>query len=149
MNKYYGESATFRDEVFDLKGREVKAMWHMLCQNGKDLVIEYSDVFFEEDNGGAYWEATYTFSPTKRKVLNKITARLKFRDGKIVEHVDVVRAGAFADSEEWAVAWEEVRQAITGIKNTRLVRMASAAWVRVVRRAVKISTLTWPSSTSV
>ena len=88
MNSFYSDEATFRDEVFDLKGPEIKAMWHMLCQNGKDLEIIFTDIKASDGKGSAYWEATYTFSATKRKVVNKINARFVFKDGKIIEHVD-------------------------------------------------------------
>ena len=88
MNSFYADDASFRDEVFELKGLEIKAMWHMLCQNGKDLEVIFTDVKARDGEGSAYWEATYTFSATKRKVVNKIHTRFVFKDGKIVEHVD-------------------------------------------------------------
>ena len=88
MNKCYHKDVTFKDEVFSLNGSEVPAMWHMLCKRGKDLEITFSDIEADEETGSAYWEAKYTFSATKRMVHNKIYARFKFKDGKIIEHID-------------------------------------------------------------
>ena len=88
MNSFYSIDAVFRDEVFDLKGLEIRAMWHMLCEGGKDLKIEFKNVQADEESGSAYWEAWYTFSPTGRKVHNKISARFRFENGLIVEHID-------------------------------------------------------------
>ena len=88
MNRMYAEDAVFRDEVFDLKGIQIQAMWHMLCERGKDLEIEFRNVKADENTGTAYWEAWYSFSPTGRKIHNKISARFRFKDGKIVEHID-------------------------------------------------------------
>lgn len=89
MAACYHPDATFSDEVFNLKnGKEAAAMWHMLCESGKDLRIEFGDVKADAQTGRAHWEAYYTFSRTGRKVHNVIEARFEFQDGKIIRHVD-------------------------------------------------------------
>ncbi|MEQ9309633.1 MAG: nuclear transport factor 2 family protein [Balneolaceae bacterium] len=88
MANCYHEEIYFRDEAFELNGKEVQAMWHMLCLRGKDLVIEFGDLVEEGETVTAKWEAKYTFSATKRKVHNKIHAKFKFKEGLIVEHID-------------------------------------------------------------
>jgi hypothetical protein len=89
MGACYADSATFRDPVFDLKnGKEARAMWHFLCENGKDLKITFRDVKADDQRGSAHWEAEYTFSATGRKVHNVIEAEFEFQDGKIVKHRD-------------------------------------------------------------
>lgn len=89
MHSCYADDATFSDEVFKkLDAREVKAMWEMLITRGKDLVLDYNNVNANDTNGSAEWIATYTFSKTKRKVINKIQAKFVIRDGKIVSHID-------------------------------------------------------------
>ena len=84
----YHPAVHFRDEVFDLQGKAAGAMWHMLCERGADLQIEYSNVSADDHGGGAQWIARYTFSRSGRKVHNRIAARFEFRDGKIYRHTD-------------------------------------------------------------
>lgn len=84
----YHPEAVFRDEVFDLRGRRVPAMWHMLVEGGKDMAIEFRDVRSEGERGSAHWEARYSFSSTGRKVHNVIESEFRFEDGLIVEQRD-------------------------------------------------------------
>ena len=89
MAACYHPEATFRDGAFTLNsGAEVGDMWRMLCQNGKDMRIEFRDITSNDLEATAHWEAWYTFSKTGRKVHNIIDAAFKFKDGKIIEHVD-------------------------------------------------------------
>ena len=89
MTACYHPSIHFSDPVFpDLRGDEARAMWHMLCEQGTDLHVTFTDVTAEGDGGGAHWDAHYTFSPTGRLVHNKVDARFEFEDGKIIRHVD-------------------------------------------------------------
>lgn len=89
MQSCYADNATFSDEVFlNLNAAEVRAMWEMLCIRGKDLQIEFSNIQADEKKGTASWNATYSFSKTNRKVLNKIKAEFTFEDGKIKSHND-------------------------------------------------------------
>jgi ketosteroid isomerase-like protein len=89
MAACYHPDATFKDEAFDLKnGKEIAAMWHLLCEAGKDLRVEFSDIQAEEQVGRARWEAWYTFSRTGRRVHNIIEASFEFREGKIIRHED-------------------------------------------------------------
>ncbi len=89
MQSCYAENARFSDSVFvNLNASEVKAMWEMLCKNGKDLVLEFSDIQTNDTEGKARWVARYTFSRSGKKVVNRIEARFKFKEGLIVEHID-------------------------------------------------------------
>jgi ketosteroid isomerase-like protein len=89
MAACYHPDARFSDPVFpDLHGHEVGGMWRMLCARGKDLKIQHTGVWAEDERGGARWEAWYTFSATGRKVHNRIEASFRFADGKIAEHRD-------------------------------------------------------------
>jgi ketosteroid isomerase-like protein len=81
----YHPQIAFSDPVFiDLKGKQAGAMWHMLCERGKDMTLEFGDVTAQS----ARWEARYTFSSTGRHVHNIIDAAFEFRDGKIIHHRD-------------------------------------------------------------
>ena len=88
MQACYAPEATFEDAVFRLRGKEVGAMWHMLCEGGRDLTLTYSGVDADDTTGRAHWEARYTFSSTGRKVHNVIDAAFDFKDGRIVAHRD-------------------------------------------------------------
>lgn len=88
MNACYDDNILFEDPVFGkLLGNEAKAMWHMLCERGKDLQISFNNVQANDLVGEAHWEAVYTFS-TERKVHNVIDAVFQFNDGKITAHQD-------------------------------------------------------------
>ena len=88
MGECYHPEATFKDEAFDLKGKEVPAMWRMLCGVGASTVVEFSGVEADENTGKAHWEAWYTFSQSGNKVHNVIDATFTFKDGKILTHRD-------------------------------------------------------------
>jgi ketosteroid isomerase-like protein len=89
MQNCYHQDATFSDEAFkNLNSKEVQAMWQMLITRGKDLQLEFSNITADDLKGTAHWEATYTFSKTGNKVLNKIDANFTFKDGKIYTHID-------------------------------------------------------------
>ena len=85
----YHPDVVFSDVAFgELHGAEARGMWRMLCERGKDLTLEFSDVHADDSTGRAHWEARYTFSGSGRKVHNVIEARFEFRDGLIVRHDD-------------------------------------------------------------
>jgi ketosteroid isomerase-like protein len=90
MVSCYSNEIHFRDPAFgDLYGHDVKKMWRMLVRNSKgNLKITFSDVHADEESGSAKWTAVYPFSKSGRNVVNKITAQFKFREGKIIDHVD-------------------------------------------------------------
>jgi ketosteroid isomerase-like protein len=89
MAACYHPDVRFSDPVFpDLRGARASGMWHMLCERGADLAIEFSDVTADDRRGSAHWDARYTYSGTGRKVLNRIDASFEFEAGKIVRHTD-------------------------------------------------------------
>lgn len=61
----------------------------MLCSNAKDFSLSFSDI---SDKGEGYytcnWTASYMFSATGRKVINRVKAYMKIENGKIIEHSD-------------------------------------------------------------
>ena len=94
MASCYAPEVRFEDPVFSLEGKdEVMSMWAMLgaaTRAGSMDVwkLEWRDVEADAKAGRAHWEAHYRFSATRRLVHNRIDARMRFRDGLIVEHVD-------------------------------------------------------------
>jgi len=119
MAACYAPDVRFSDPVFpDLAGPRAGAMWHMLCERGKDLRVTASGITADDRTGSAHWEAWYTFSATGRAVHNVIDARFEFGGGLITRHSD-----AF-DFYRWA------RQAL-GAKGALL------GWTPLVRNAVR------------
>ena len=89
MQDCYANNATFSDPVFEnLNAAEVRAMWQMLITRATDLALEFKNVAADETSGSAVWMATYTFTSTGKKVVNKIKANFVFENGKIKEHKD-------------------------------------------------------------
>ena len=85
----YAPDATFSDPAFPaLDAAGLAAMWQMLCARGKDLEVVVSGIDANATTGRAHWVATYTYSATGRRVVNRIDARFEFRDGRIVRHQD-------------------------------------------------------------
>ena len=89
MQSMYADNARFNDPVFqNLDAEQTKAMWEMLIKRGRDLEIKFENIKADKYNGSADWQATYTFSKTGKKIVNKIRAEFVFENGKIVQHVD-------------------------------------------------------------
>ena len=80
MMAVYHPEVEFSDPVFGkLKGKQAGAMWHMLCERGQDMTLQFRDFRAQGNTGQAHWEATYTFSTTGRKVHNVIDATFGFQ----------------------------------------------------------------------
>ena len=89
MQECYADDIAFTDNAFPgLKGKQAKAMWHMLTNASKDMTLTFSNVRADDTTGSADWVATYTFSLTGNKVINRIHAEFEFANGKIVKHTD-------------------------------------------------------------
>ncbi len=111
MAACYAPQAKFRDEVFELDGRdEIASMWRMLCTaaqtKGRDVwSLEFSGVDADADRGRAHWEAHYHFSATGRLVHNRIESRFEFRDGLIVAQTDSFDFWAWSRQALGAPGW--------------------------------------------
>ena len=90
MQSCYSEEIIFNDPAFGiLRGDDAKAMWEMLCRNAKDFSLTYSNIqLLDDEYTTCQWVASYTFSKTGRKVVNRIKAHMRIKDGKIIEHTD-------------------------------------------------------------
>lgn len=90
MQSCYHPEAVFNDPAFGLLDvNETKAMWEMLCKRAKDFSLVYGNIqLLDEEYTTCEWTASYKFAKTGRRVINKITAHMKFKDGYIIEHTD-------------------------------------------------------------
>ena len=90
MQDSYAENAIFNDAVFGtLDATQVKAMWQMLLARSGDINITFNNIKeFGEGKVLANWEASYVFSSTGNKVVNKVKAEFTIAAGKITQHND-------------------------------------------------------------
>ena len=121
MQSCYSDDIIFNDPAFGiLEGAEAKAMWEMLCKNAKEFSLTFSNIqLLDEDYATCDWVATYTFSKTGRKVINKIKANMRFADNKIAEHSDAFSLHKWSSQalgfSGWLLGWNSFFQ--SKIKN--------------------------------
>lgn len=135
MAKCYAADARFRDEVFDLRGREPGAMWRMLFSGAQDLRITTHPLTVANHEATGIWEARYLFSATGRQVRNVIATTLTLRDGKIVQQRDRFSfwrwSGQALGVKGWIFGWTPlVRKAVRKQARGRLQK-----WMAKSRRA--------------
>jgi prepilin-type processing-associated H-X9-DG protein len=116
MNSCYSDDIVFFDPVFGfLRGDEVKSMWEMLCNNAKDFSLTFSNIkHLDDEYSTCEWVATYTFSKTGKKVVNRIKANMLFADGKIIEHSDAFSLHRWSSQalgfSGWLLGWNRFFQ---------------------------------------
>src|SRR5664279_1804300 len=89
MQECYSVDAVFSDYVFrNLNSMQVKAMWHMLSIGAKDLELKFDSVKADGSKVSCNWTAIYTFSLTKKRVVNIIHAEFELKNGQISRHID-------------------------------------------------------------
>src|SRR5262249_26164400 len=80
----------FSDIGFELQGRKVGAMWHMIIANG--IRVSSRDLTVDGQTGNAHWECDYEFRKDKdavpRPVHNAIDSTFRFDNGLIREQHD-------------------------------------------------------------
>lgn len=133
MNDCYSEDIVFSDPVFlVLKGNEVKVMWEMLCKNAKDFSLTFSDIeLLDEEYATCKWVATYTFSKTGKKIVNKIKAYMKIKDQKIIEHSDAFRLSTWIAQ---ALGWKGVLLGWTGFMKRTVQKNARKSLNNFIQR---------------
>jgi len=75
----------------------------------------------DEEYATCEWEANYTFSGTGRRVVNKVKAHMRLRDGFIIEHSDSF------DMYKWcrqALGWKGWLLGWSGFLQNRVRRQA-------------------------
>lgn len=116
MNNCYSDDIVFFDPVFNLlNGEQVKMMWEMLCRNAKDFSLEFGNITaLDHEYYTCDWVASYTFSKTGRRVVNKIKAHMRIRDGKIAEHSDAFSIHQWSKQalgfSGWLLGWNRFFQ---------------------------------------
>lgn len=89
MGRLYAEHATFSDPVFPLlNARGARVMWQMLLTRADDLAVEARVIEDTQTRARVEWVAYYTYSPTRRSVVNRVNTEMAIAAGKIVRQVD-------------------------------------------------------------
>lgn len=90
MTECYHKDVVFKDPVFgEISGERANKMWEMLMsQKNESTTVSFDNINSSEDIGSANWVAKYVYGDKQRKVTNEVSAQFKFKDGKIIEHVD-------------------------------------------------------------
>jgi hypothetical protein len=89
MGILYANHATFSDPVFPrLTAQGARLMWQMLLSEAEDFEVNVNILEDTADLARVDWTARYTFTPTKRVVVNRVHSRMVLAAGKIVQHVD-------------------------------------------------------------
>ncbi len=98
MQKCLHSDVEFTDIGFDLRGKQVSAMWQMICEKG--IRVMYRNPLADDREGSVEWECNYDFkkeeTSTPRPVHNVITTRFRFENGLIREQHDT------CDFHQWA-----------------------------------------------
>ena len=90
MTACYHDDVVFEDPAFgNIKNGKPSKMWEMLMSRKKEsTTVVFNNINANETTGKANWTATYEYGPKNRKVINNVSASFKFKDGKIIEHID-------------------------------------------------------------
>ena len=106
-------------------------MWKMLVSSGKDLELTYKVLDENATSGAAEWTATYTFSKTNRKVVNRISAAFELKDGKILRHTDVFD---FYNWSRQALGWSGLLFGKTNFLREKVQGSARASLVKYMQK---------------
>jgi hypothetical protein len=89
MGLLYAAHATFSDPVFPkLTAQGARLMWQMLLSEAEDLDLTVEIREDGAERARVDWRARYTFTPTKRVVVNQVHTEMQLAAGKIVRQVD-------------------------------------------------------------
>lgn len=87
MGKLYAPGTTFKDPIYDLKGKDATThMWTSLFKAGTDLKLSYKVLDSSADSAKVSWTADYKVFG--RPVHNESITELKVKDGQITQQQD-------------------------------------------------------------
>ncbi|MCY2962278.1 MAG: nuclear transport factor 2 family protein [Planctomycetota bacterium] len=119
----------FDDVGFDVRGKEVAAMWHMIVSKG--IAVTYENVHFENGHWRVDWQCDYEFrvkpDSHPNPVHNKVHATFEFEGGLIRKHSD--------DCDFWV--WFEQAMGLKG-RAIHLFDCLEGMLEKVLRRDVPI-----------
>lgn len=133
MNACYVDDIVFSDPVFGLlRGDEVRYMWEMLCRNANEFSLQFSNIKeLDEEYTTCEWVASYTFSKTGKRVVNRIKTYMRFRDGKIIEHSDAFRLSKWAAQ---ALGWKGKLLGWSNFFKRKIQRNAQQSLIKFIEK---------------
>ncbi len=133
MNSCYTDDIVFSDPVFGLlRGDEVRSMWQMICKGAPDFSLKVSEaVWYDEEYASVQWTASYRYPPTGRRVVNRVKAFMRIRDGKISEHSDAFKISRWASQ---ALGWKGMVFGWMGWMQRRIQKKARAALIHYIEQ---------------
>src|SRR5262245_39319932 len=100
---YSDDTVRFHDIAFEIRKKSrLYGMWRMICEGESGIKVKIEHIRADDRVGEARIVDCYDFGKNSAKndpgrpVVNAITSRFRFLDGRIVEHVDE------CDEREWA-----------------------------------------------
>lgn len=131
MLEAYHPDIFFYDPVFgNLEGPQVAAMWEMLLSSARELEMQFAGITVSDGYGSCQWTATYLFTATGRKVVNKGKALFTFSEGKIVEHHDDF---SFWKWSAQALGWSGLLFGWTSVLQNKVRRQARGKLERFIK----------------
>ena len=127
MAECYADDATFHDIAYNLREkRRIHDMWRMICEGESRIQVKVGNIEANDREGTVAIVDAYDFGRTKddpgKPVVNPITSRFVFRDGRIAKQVDDCDPRAWAEMAIGGpVGW------IAG--RIRLLRSLKARWM--------------------
>jgi hypothetical protein len=126
MGACYSPAAEFRDPVFHLRGPDIAAMWKALMADS-DVRVACDPLIIEANRAHGTWTATYTFSLTGRRVINRVQSEFVFQDGHITWQRDSFNfwrwSGQALGWRGWLLGWTPlVRRRVQRMAHRRVVQ---------------------------
>jgi hypothetical protein len=86
MLALYHPDIHYSNPLFELRGAQAGAIWQMSWSYLPDIRVVCTDSDIRGNS--VYWQASYTYPPTGRYVVQHLTADLTFVDDAIIRHAD-------------------------------------------------------------
>ena len=135
MAACYADDATFHDIAYDLhEKRRIHNMWRMICEGKSNIRVTIETIDANDRDGTAVIVDKYQFGRKDddhpgKPVVNRITSRFEFHNGRITKQIDDCDPRAWAEMAIGGpVGWLAGR--------VRLMRSLKANWLlwRFVQR---------------
>ena len=88
VNSLYHSNASYKDELFELKGVEIHALWYSAVQPDLNLSVELKSIKEVDGRVITEWVMNYTLDIINRRISLNEKGTFIFKGDKIIEHID-------------------------------------------------------------